>query len=84
MFIDLSWEERNALLQYMGDWFMFTCPDPENDYDYTHVDSLYEKRFICTRGSYEDCPEEAYVYRNYGDYYLIRYIYGERDEKKWL
>lgn len=84
MYVESSPEENNALLQYMRDWFMFTCPDPYNDYDYTHCDTLNAKRFICMRGPYEDCPEEAYVYVNYGHHYPVIYIYGERDERKWL
>lgn len=34
-------------------------------------------------GFYEKCPEKAYISRNYGACYLIRYIRGECDEKKW-
>lgn len=84
MYIESSQEEKDALIQYMKDWFIFTCPDPENDYDYTHCDTLNAKRFICMRGSYEECPEEAYVYVNYGHHYPAIYVHEEKNEKKWL
>lgn len=65
----------------MKDWFTFIIL--EYEYEYTHCNSLHAKR-ICTRGPYEDCPKEAYVYLNYGHHYLGVYVPGERDERKWL
>jgi hypothetical protein len=86
MYVESTQEEKEALLLYMKDWFVYRFSNDDENYNYTHFYTLNDKRFTCMRGRYAnaECAQEPYVYENYSYHYTIPYIPGEKDNKKWL